>query len=543
MPDGSTLRRIFAPLALALALLLILLAVATWIPLRTARAQWRAGHVAGAISDAEAWSRTRMWPNQYDQILATAYLTNGHAAAAKEHLDALRGHELWLSVLSKPEVANRLFARGDYAGFLAYDAAVHERREPADAVLYRAAALTATDRIAEANAVMRSVDRRGVDPRKLAALENALRVSGHPPYVLDRDGRSIGADPDYAALINADAGKLTIAAQTARFAYDTIETTLDSTVQHAAKEALKDYRGSIVAIDPRTNEVLAIVSNDPNGHEANLALEAQYEPGSIVKVLTGLNAINSGVDMKPMFPYHCSGDLLIDGRHFGDWIPWGHGDLPDLDEALAESCNVFFADVGLRLGAGRLRRFMTAAGFDGQTDLGLFKVPLGRFKGEVSNKFETASLSIGLEHESVNALHVAMLASMMANRGVLTTPRLLRARRSLLGEMVGGPGPQAQARIASREASERMVQAMVAVVDRPRGTGRRADLDGISLALKTGTAGKRENGYHAVIMAFAPAGSPRIAFGIIAENAGPAEYAGAKIARDFVYAIRERIIQ
>jgi cell division protein FtsI/penicillin-binding protein 2 len=63
----------------------------------------------------------------------------------------------------------------------------------------------------------------------------------------------------------------------------------------------------------------------------------------------------------------------------------------------------------------------------------------------------------------------------------------------------------------------------------------------VSLALKTGTAGKRENGYNAVIIAFAPVESPKIAFGIIAENAGPAEFAGAKIAHDFLVQVRDRL--
>jgi hypothetical protein len=540
-----------APLIVALIVLFVLFAAITWMPLRRARAEWRGGRVAEAIAEAQSWSRTQMWPNQYEQILAIAFLTAGRFDAAKPHLDALRGRELRLSLVPKSEVANRLFARGEYAHYLDYDESVRERGEPADAVLYRAAALTATDRVGEASSTLRAINRSAVDPKKLAALEAALaqRSSGQSPYILDRDGKTIATyglapphditpvDRDYAAFIDGD-GRLTIASQKEHFGgNETIETTFDSAVAHAAMTALERYRGSLVAIDPRTNEILAIVSND----RKNLALEQQYEPGSIIKVLTALNAVNSGIDLSSMFPYHCSGDLMIDGRHFGDWVPQGHGTLPDLNEALAQSCNVFFADTGLRLGLDRLRRFMTAAGFDGQTDLGLFKVPLGRTTGEIFNKFETAFYAIGLEHETMTALHIAMLASMMANRGVLTTPRLLRGRRSVLGEIVVGPTPQTQVRMASRDATERVVQAMVAVVKRPKGTGRRADMDGISLALKTGTAGKRENGYNAQIMAFAPVESPRIAFGIIAEDAGPAEYAGAKIARDFLEGIRDRL--
>ena len=567
MPNRSPLRRIFAPLIIALIVLAALFAAVTWMPLRTARDEWRRGRFADAIADAQRWSQMRMWPNQYHQILAIAYMSSKQDAIARPHLDALRRETLAISLVPKDEVARRLFAQGDYAAFLRYDEAVHEKIEPADTALYRAA-VYAMDPASLSHAVqtLQSVDKSAVNPQKFAALQASIdqRRGGKVPWVLDRNGKMIAtlvwspasagdvraearthteaANIDFEPLVDASAGQFTFGASLAKLgAVDDVETTLDSAVQHAAKTALQKYRGAFVAIDPRTNEVLAIVSNDPHTSAKNFALESQYEPGSIVKVLTGLNAINGGFNVNAMFPYECKGELMIDGRHFGDWIPTGHGLLPDLDEALAESCNVFFADLGLRLGSDRVRKFMNTAGFDQQTDLGIFKVPLGRFNGEAFNRFETAFMSIGLEHESVTALHVAMLASMMANRGILTSPRLVRARRSILGEVTEGPTQQAQARIASTEAARRMVQAMVAVVNRPKGTGRRADIDGVPLALKTGTAGERRNGYQAVIMAFAPVDSPKIAFGIIAEDAGPAEFAGAKIAHDFMEQIRDRL--
>jgi cell division protein FtsI/penicillin-binding protein 2 len=242
-----------------------------------------------------------------------------------------------------------------------------------------------------------------------------------------------------------------------------------------------------------------------------------------------------------MFPYTCKGFLEIDGRHFGDWLPSGHGVLNSIDDALAVSCNVFFADVGLRLGIDRLRRFMTAAGFDSQANLGIFPVPLGKTIGPIFNHFETAFYAIGLEHESMNALHVAMIASMMANRGELTTPKLLIQRRSILGDVVATSPPQGKTRLASPAAAETMVHAMEAVATEAKGTGRRAPVSGISLAMKTGTAGERKNGLEALILAFAPVESPKIAFGVIAEDAGPAEFAGAKIAHDFLEAMAPRL--
>ena len=549
-------RRIVTPLVITLVVLAALAMLVAWLPLRSARDAWRAGNNSQAIADGERWSSLHLWPAQYHQLLAAAYLTAANPAAARPHLDALSKQTLWMSVVPEDELAKRLFARQRYADFLAYDEAVHTRETPRDIPLYRVAALTAMNRIDEAASQIQFLYRSGVDPKKTAVLDEAIkqRKAGAYPLLFARDnsviasvrtqtGDLVVADPDFDALVDRDAGPMTIGAHLAQIGtQDTIDTTLDPDVQRAAVKALGAYRGSLVAIDPRTNEILAIANARGKGALANLAFSGQYEPGSVIKVLTGMNALASGVDVKSMFPYMCKGDLMIDGRHFGDWLGPGHGELPDLNEALAESCNIVFADIGLRLGLERLKKFMTAAGFDGQTDIGLFQVPLGKTVGQIFNHYETAFYAIGLEHETTNALHLAMIASTVANHGVLTSPRLVRARRSILGDPVSGPPKQASAQLAPAEAADRIAAAMRRVIQSPKGTGRRANVEGIEIALKTGTAGERkEGGLESVIMAFAPADSPRIAFGMIAEDAGPAEYAGAKIAHDFVEAIRPRL--
>jgi len=549
-PRGR-LKRLVLPLLIALVILVALLFAVTWLPLRQGRDAWLRGDDAEAVAIGEKWSRFRLWPSQYHQLLAAAYLTSGNAAAARLHLGGIGS--IRFPVIPKDEIARRLFAREHYEDFLAYDAASRDAHENADVPLYRAAALVATNRMAEARKAFASIDKAHVNASHYGALQRALaaRASGNAPYVFDRDGGTIAAirvndvvatNDDFAPLINREAGALTIGALLPRLgANDTIETTLDPFVQKAALKALSGFRGSLVAIDPRTNEILAIASSRGNGAIANLALEHQYEPGSIVKVLTGLNAENGGADLTSLFPYTCKGFLDIDGRHFGDWLAAGHGTLNSIDDALAVSCNVFFADVGLRLGADRLTRFMTAAGFNGQANLGVFQVPLGKIVDPVFNHFETASLAIGLEHESMNALHVAMIASMMANRGELTTPKLLLRRRSILGDVVYTAPKQGTTRLASPAAAETIVHAMEAVATEAKGTGRRAPVAGISLAMKTGTAGERKSGLEALILAFAPVESPKIAFGVIAEDAGPAEFAGAKIAHDFLEAMAPRV--
>lgn len=472
------------------------------------------------------------------QQSALAALERGDTAAATPHLHALGGRTVCFPATTKEQAARRLFARGEYTAFLEYDRAFAERNQSPNVALYRTAALAMTNQVDAATKIFASVNAAAVDPKRYALLRAALdaRRNGAIPCVFDRSGhplatyntslRTLGPDsPDFepvlASLIAPHVTQLCTA--------NAIDTTLDASAQRAAVAALGAYRGTLVAIDPRTNELLAVAST----HGA--ALDHQYEPGSVVKVLTGLNAVDSGVSLT--FPYQCNGSLDLDGTRFVDWVPTGHGSLQSIDEALAVSCNIVFADLGLRLGNDKLRTFMTAAGFDGQTDAGLGAIPLGRIVPPFATRNDTAHLAIGLEHETLNAMHLAMLASMMANRGVLTSPRLLRGRRTILGDVAATPKEQGSSRLASERAATTMIHAMQAVVTDPRGTGRRALVDGVPIAMKTGTAGSREKGYDALIMAFAPVDSPKIAFAVIAENAGHAELAGAQIAHDFVSAM------
>ena len=530
------------------------LAIVSWIPVRRAREEWQAGRVAAAIDEANRWSRLRLWPNQYREVLAAAHLTVGNRDAAREHLRGVGGKRLWFAAVPKSEVAERLFARGRYEDFIAYDDAIQHLGRRDEALFYRAAALTAANRIGDAEAALKEADRDDLDPNKLGALERAIaqRKDGSFPYIVDRDGKTIAVyqvanddvvavNTEFAPLIEKDAGSFTIESRAKQLGVDAIVTTLDPVVQKAAVTALGGFRGALVALDPQTNEILAAASTRGRGSLENLAFERQYEPGSVMKVLTGLAALENRLDLNSMFPYTCTGQLTIDGRDFGDWIPTGHGTLDDFDEALAQSCNVVFADIGVRLGRDALVKTLTAAGFNGQTDLRIFTAPLGRIVGNIHNNFETGFTAIGLEHETATPLHLAMIASAMANRGTLTQPVLIKGRRSLFGETIPMPKRQASARIVPREHAERMVKAMVAVVVRPKGTGRRAPINGVPVALKTGTAGRREDGYHATIIAFAPIDQPRIAFAIVAEDSGPAEFAGAKIVHDFMEAIRGRL--
>ncbi|HET7712463.1 MAG TPA: penicillin-binding transpeptidase domain-containing protein [Thermoanaerobaculia bacterium] len=542
-----TFRKIVAPLLAALFVLAALLCFISYQPVRRAHAEWRANRNAEAIATSQKWLSFPLWRGQHRQILAAAYLTSSRPELAEPHVSSLKRRRPRLTILDWTEVATRLFAAGRYAEYLDFDQALGSTE--AKAAVYRAAALVALGRFDEGQRALRL----GGDASSLSrAVQKALdeRRGGEYPYLFDRRGRPLArlqvptrqltaAEPSLVPLLEREAGSLTWEATLSKGGdLDPVDTTLDAEVQRAAANALGSFRGALVVLDPRTDELLAVVSSRGSGKLENIAIETQYEPGSVIKVLTGASAIENNIELQKALPYKCTGDMIIDGRHFGDWLPEGHGALDSLDAALAQSCNLFFADIGLRLGFKRLNRLMQAAGFDAVTDLDLVRPPLGRTIPPVFNNYETAYYAIGLEHQSITALHLSMLASMMANRGMLRAPRLIRGRRSILGQEMAVSSARRSVRIMQASTAERLIQSMVAVTTHPEGTGRRAVVEGLPIALKTGTAGRREAGYHALIMAFAPVEAPRMAIGLIIENSGSAETYAAPIAGSFFAAMK-----
>lgn len=552
MPDAE-LRRPFRLSLVFLAVLALLLFLLWWvigIPIAQGRERLVAADPAAAIEAVGSWPRLRLRSEDFEQILAAAHLMEGNDAEAAEWLRrAARRPPDFFPALPREEAGRLFLASGAYDDLLRWYSAVRVRRESPEARLYRAAAELGAGRSSEARTTFAAVDRRSVDPGRYDALAGAFihRAEGAFPLVLDREGKTIASwhvgnadlvalNADFAPLVDRSGGPLTIEAHLGRIGTaGVIETTLDPAIQRAALAAIAPWRASLVAIDPRTHEILAVASSPGGGARTNLALEGRYEPGSIIKALTALAALETGSIVPKIFPLECEGFTVIDGRQFFDWAR--HGRIETNEEAMAVSCNVAFARMGLALGRERLAEIFARARFGENADLGLFEVPLGRQVKRVDHDFMTANYGIGLEVLSVNALHIAMIADMLASGGTMTTPTLVRVRRSILGEPIGPPVKPVANRVAGRDVVAALLPALEAVVTNVRGTGRRAAISGVAIAMKTGTAGDAAGDYDSVVLAFAPASNPRIALGIIAENAGPAELAGAEITRAFLSAV------
>lgn len=537
--DGSKVYLVFFVLA---ALVLALYAIAG-VPLRRARALWREGKVAQAEALLQQWARLGLRPADYAECLAVMRLTAGDRQGGEKLLRRLRhlDRAIFTTPIDEVEVARRLVRLGRYGELLAYSEAVADD----DLAFYRAAALVGSGRIREGEALLARVGRDAVEPSMIAALQAtaAARRDGTYPVVVDASqqpiaqwvtaSRDLLPEPHFTALVDASGGATTIESQRRVSPELLIETTIDPEVQRAAVEAISEFRGSLVAIDVERAAIVAIANTHDSGK--NIALSAAYEPGSVMKVLTIAAALEGGVDVNSIFPFTCDGILEIDGRQFHDWAR--HEQLDSIDEALAASCNLVFARLGIMVGAPRIEEIWRKVGFGSEADLGIVRAALGRQTAPLAPDFNLGAAACGLEFETSNALHLAMIANAIANGGTFVTPRLVAARTSIVGDRFVAPAPPRSGRFASATTIAQLKKAMQAVVTDPRGSGRRAQIEQLSIAMKTGTAGERDPAYDALVIAFAPAEKPRYAIGLVAENAGPAEYAGAQITREFFSAV------
>ncbi len=312
--------------------------------------------------------------------------------------------------------------------------------------------------------------------------------------------------------------------------------TIDGDLQRAAHQALDGQRGAIVVIDPLTGDLLAVAANGADGGP-NPALGRLYEPASVIKLITLAAALEEGsLERFDLFPFQCTGNTAIEGKLFYDWR--AHGKIPHVEHAMAVSCNLIYARLGMLLGKARMVQELEDFGYGGRLEGGLLPMELGLFLGDPDSTWDLARLSVGLDFLGSTPLHLALVAAAIANDGTMMKPRLLLRRENLLGETVTetATGVLGEAIIEPAVAAA-LTDAMFEVVESEEGTGRRAAIDGLDLAMKTGTGGDRKKGLDGIVVGFAPAHEPRVAFCVVLERAGKAELAAARAARQLLEAV------
>lgn len=312
----------------------------------------------------------------------------------------------------------------------------------------------------------------------------------------------------------------------------TIGLTIDSELQHVSEEALREAvvknhadHGSVVALDPKTGEVLALANyptydlnerlhegEKPHGRE-DLAVVAPYEPGSVFKVIT-LSAALETTRLRPSTMIPCAGGVLrIFGRTVHD--AEGHGDL-SMEDVLAYSSNVGAIRIGMEVGAPNLYAYVKKFGIGQRTGIELPAEAPGMLRR--LNRWQPTSLpSVAFGHEvSVTTVQLARVGAVIANGGYLVTPHLVAWEQAPGGPKEYKKLPQ-PVRVLEPKTVETMRQMMERVVTSPHGTAHKLHLVGYSLAGKTGTAQIFDFAHHmythkynASFMGFAPIEDPSV---------------------------------
>jgi peptidoglycan glycosyltransferase len=345
--------------------------------------------------------------------------------------------------------------------------------------------------------------------------------------------------------------------------------TLQQAAQRAAFAGLQGKRGAVVALDPRTGAILAMVStpsfdparlsthnekgirdyykrlqNDPGDPMLNRAVSQTYPPGSTFKVVTTAAALSSGkYTPGTQVPAPRELDLPQTDRNLRNFggEACTSGKTQSLADALRVSCNTAFGQLGMDLGGDALREQAEKFGF-GDDDLRVpLRVARSAFPDELSPPQEAQS-AIGQYDVRVTPLQMAMVAAGVANGGTVMTPYLVREVQAPDLSTLSQTRPETYKRAVSQSVADQLTAMMQAVV--ANGTARSAQIPGVQVAGKTGTAQHAAGeAPHAWFIAFAPAQDPQVAVAVLVEDGGSAgsEATGgrvaAPIARDVMRAV------
>lgn len=348
--------------------------------------------------------------------------------------------------------------------------------------------------------------------------------------------------------------------------------TLDFALQSRAEELLEGREGAVVALDPRTGEILVLASSptfdpnkfisrfspeewlnllrDPEYPLENRAIRGLYAPGSIFKLTLALGALDSQV-VNEWKTYYCTGSTRIYGHPFSCWFKGGHGSM-NLVNGIKNSCNVYFYQVGKLMGIEEIARYARMLGLGALTGIDLpgekeGLVPDPDWKRRVRNEpwypGETISVSIGQGPLQVTPLQIAIYTACVANRGEGVTPYLFKRKKSDRTESARAEIPES--------IFNKVITGMWKSVNEG-GTGRAAKVQGFDVCGKTGStqvvskATAEKLGQddkivktHSWYTGFAPRDNPEIVITILLEYGGMGGATAAPLAREIFRLYRD----
>ncbi|MEJ2728300.1 MAG: penicillin-binding protein 2 [Deltaproteobacteria bacterium] len=355
--------------------------------------------------------------------------------------------------------------------------------------------------------------------------------------------------------------------------------TLDQRLQHCAEVLLEGVVGAAVAIEPDTGRILALASSpsfDQNSfvggitHErwdalisnpfrpmSNRAIQGEYPPGSTYKIITALAGLEEGV-IDAQTTLNCPGYYRYGNRVYRCWKKGGHGKV-DIVKAVEESCDVFFYQVGERLGVDRLAWYAKAFGLGSPTGISLDQeahglIPTAAWKkrrtGIPWQKGETLSVAIGQGFNLVTPLQMAVVAAAVGNGGNRYQPMILDLIQSADGKILKKNAPRLTGKLPISPANLDLVKlGLWKAVNGENGTARGSRLADIDMSGKTGTSqvisSKEDESLaeedipihqraHAWFVAYAPSEQPTVAVAVVVEHGEHGSGAAAPIAREMI---------
>jgi len=356
--------------------------------------------------------------------------------------------------------------------------------------------------------------------------------------------------------------------------------TIDLDLQRTAEEAYQDKNGALVAMDPKTGRILAMVSKpsfepdifarnilpeewkslveNPHHPLQNKGIQGQYPAGSTFKIVTAIAGLESG-SITPDTQFICKGAFPYGNRDFRCWKEGGHGAI-SLHRALVESCDIYFYQVGLKVGVDLIAHYANEFNLGRVTGISLphekpGTVPSSAWKkkrfGVPWYSGETLSFSVGQGYLNATPLQLLMLISGVANGGKQYLPQVVERVENIYGKKLKEYPPVELRKANVSEKTLQIVQeALRGAVNDPHGTGWTCALKGVKVAGKTGTAQvvrlpdnfkkgdmnrmPQKFRDHAWFVAYAPFEDPKIAIAVLVEHGGFGASAAAPIAKKVI---------
>ncbi len=381
----------------------------------------------------------------------------------------------------------------------------------------------------------------------------------------------MGVDGQRRVIVNSVGREVGRLEQTDAIPGKPIQLTIDYDLQAVAEKALAGKQGAVVALNPQTGEVLAMASQpsyDPNSFAVsvskdewlrlnedpqrpllNRATQAQLAPGSVFKIVMAAAMLETKA-LPADYHVFCPGHAEFYGRLFHDWKPEGHGNT-DLHSAIVHSCDVFFYNVGQRMGIDRISAFAKQVGLGKKTGIDLpgeepGLIPSDEWKQRVFHQRwypgETISVSIGQGAVTLTPIQAAYTIGGIVLGGVFHQPHLLKQSQ---------PAPEIDFPLAESTVEE-ITSGMYGVVNEAGGTAAGSRLPGIEFSGKTGSAqvisnqGLQRAGRQAELkdnawfVGFAPRRNAEIVVSVLVQGGEHGASAAAPIARDIVKAYYDK---